>query len=74
MGEAVGTIINAQDARGHKHAATTRVHVQRVAVKKDRHIGPFRLNSCSHCHSYPVNSARCSLGTVGEVDACIGGK
>jgi hypothetical protein len=26
-----------QDALGHRHAATTRVYVQRVAVKKDRH-------------------------------------
>jgi integrase len=32
-----GSIIEKQDALGHKRAAATRVCVQRVAVKKDRH-------------------------------------
>ena len=33
----MGSIIETQDALGHKHPVTTRVYVQRVAVKKDRH-------------------------------------
>ena len=37
VSESTGSIIEMQDAPGHKHAATTRVYVQRVAVKKDRH-------------------------------------
>jgi integrase len=37
VSESTGSIIETQDALGHKHAATTRVYVQRVAVKKDRH-------------------------------------
>ena len=37
VSESTGSIVETQDALGHKHAATTRVYVQRVAVKKDRH-------------------------------------
>jgi len=37
VSEATGSIIETQDALGHRSAATTRVYVQRVAVKKDRH-------------------------------------
>jgi integrase len=37
VSEPTGSIIETQDALGHKHAATTRVYVQPVAVKKDRH-------------------------------------
>jgi integrase len=37
VSESTGSIIETQDALGHKHAATTRVYVQRVAVKRDRH-------------------------------------
>jgi integrase len=37
VSESTGSIIETQDALGHRHAATTRVYVQRVAVKKDRH-------------------------------------
>ena len=37
VSESTGNIIETQDALGHRHAATTRVYVQRVAVKKDRH-------------------------------------
>ncbi len=33
----MGSIIETQDALGHKHAATTMVYVQRVAVKRDKH-------------------------------------
>ena len=29
--------IETQDALGHRHAATTRVYVQPVAIKKDKH-------------------------------------
>jgi integrase len=37
VSESTGSIIETQDALGHKHTATTRVYVQRVAVKRDRH-------------------------------------
>jgi integrase len=37
VSESTGSIIETQDALGHKHAATTRVYVQRVAIKRDRH-------------------------------------
>ena len=37
VSESTGSIIETQDALGHKHAATTRVYVQRVAVKRDKH-------------------------------------
>jgi hypothetical protein len=30
-------MIETQEALGHRRSATTRVYVQRVAVKKDRH-------------------------------------
>lgn len=37
VAEETGSIIETQDALGHKNAATTRVYVQRVGVKRDRH-------------------------------------
>jgi hypothetical protein len=37
VSESTGSIIETQNALGHRHAATTRVNVQRVAVKKDKH-------------------------------------
>jgi hypothetical protein len=37
VSESTGSIIETQDALGHRHAATTRVYVQRVVVKKDKH-------------------------------------
>jgi len=37
VSESTGSIIETQDALGHKHAATTKVYVQRIAVKKDKH-------------------------------------
>ena len=37
VSESTGSIIETQDALGHKHTTTTRVYVQRVAVKKDKH-------------------------------------
>jgi integrase/recombinase XerD len=37
VSESTGSIIETQDALGHKHAATTRVYVQRVSVQKDKH-------------------------------------
>ncbi len=37
VSEETGSIIETQDALGHKNAATTRVYVQRIGVKKDRH-------------------------------------
>ena len=37
VSESTGSIIETQDALGHRHAATTRVYVRRVAIKRDRH-------------------------------------
>ncbi len=37
VSEDSGSITETQDALGHKNAATTRVYVQRLAVKRDRH-------------------------------------
>ena len=33
VSESTGSIIETQDALGHKHVATTRVYVQRIAVQ-----------------------------------------
>jgi integrase/recombinase XerC len=37
VAEDSGSIIETQDALGHKSVATTRVYVQRIAVRRDRH-------------------------------------
>lgn len=37
VAEDTGSITDTQDALGHRNAATTRVYVQRIAVKKDKH-------------------------------------
>jgi len=37
VSEDTGSIIETQDALGHSNAATTRVYVQRIAVKRDKH-------------------------------------
>jgi integrase len=37
VAEDSGSIIETQDALGHKNVATTRVYVQRIAVHKDKH-------------------------------------
>lgn len=37
VSEETGSIIETQDALGHKNAATTKVYVQRVGTKKDKH-------------------------------------
>jgi integrase len=37
VAEDSGSIIETQDALGHKNVATTRVYVQRITVRKDRH-------------------------------------
>jgi integrase len=37
VAEETGSITEAQDALGHRHASTTRVYVQRIAVKRDKH-------------------------------------
>lgn len=39
VAEETGSIIETQDALGHKNAATTRVYVQRIGVKKDKYGG-----------------------------------
>jgi len=37
VAEETGSIVETQDALGHKNASTTRVYVNRIAVKKDKH-------------------------------------
>jgi integrase len=37
VAEDTGSITETQDALGHKHVATTRVYVQRISVRRDRH-------------------------------------
>jgi integrase len=37
VAEETGSFLEAQEALGHENAATTRVYVQRIAVKRDRH-------------------------------------
>ena len=36
VAEETGSMIETQDALGHKNLATTRVYVQRIAIKKDK--------------------------------------
>lgn len=37
VAEETGSIIDTQDALGHRNAATTRVYVRRIAIKRDKH-------------------------------------
>jgi len=37
VSEEAGSIIEVQDALGHKNLATTRIYAQRVAIKRDKH-------------------------------------
>ena len=37
MAEETGSIVETQDALNHSNPSTTRVYVQRIAVKRDRH-------------------------------------
>ena len=39
VAEETGSIMDTQDALGHRNAATTRVYVRRIAVKRDKHSG-----------------------------------
>lgn len=39
VSEDTGSITDTQDALGHRNASTTRVYVQRIAVKRDKHSG-----------------------------------
>lgn len=39
VSEETGSITDTQDALGHRNASTTRVYVQRIAVKRDKHSG-----------------------------------
>jgi site-specific recombinase XerC len=39
VGEGSGSLLEAQDALGHKNLATTKVYLQQVAVKKDKFSG-----------------------------------
>jgi integrase len=47
VAEETGSITDTQDALGHRNAATTRVYVQRIAVKRDKHSQQItaRLNA-----------------------------
>jgi integrase len=46
VSEDTGSLVNSQEALGHKNLATTRVYVNAIAVKKDKHSEriPARLN------------------------------
>jgi integrase len=37
VAEETGSITETQDTLGHRNASTTRVYVQRIAIKRDRH-------------------------------------
>jgi integrase len=37
VAEETGSLVDTQDALGHRNASTTRVYVQRIAVKRDKH-------------------------------------
>lgn len=37
VAEETGSITDTQDALGHRNAATTRVYVQRITIKRDKH-------------------------------------
>jgi integrase len=37
VAEETGSIIDTQDALGHRNASTTRVYVQRISIKRDKH-------------------------------------
>jgi integrase len=37
VADETGSIIETQDALGHRHLSTTRVYVQRIALKRDKH-------------------------------------
>ena len=37
VADETGSIVETQDALGHRHVSTTRVYVQRIAVKRDKH-------------------------------------
>ena len=37
VAEETGSITDTQDALGHRNAATTRVYVQGIAIKRDKH-------------------------------------
>jgi integrase len=39
VAEETGSITDTQDALGHRNAATTRVYVQRIAIRRDKHSG-----------------------------------
>ena len=36
VAEETGSITDTQDALGHRNAATTRVYIQRIALKRDK--------------------------------------
>lgn len=55
VAEETGSITDTQDALGHRNAATTRVYVQRIAVKRDKHSQQItaRLNTTNSRKSGP---------------------
>jgi integrase len=39
VSEETGSLADTQDALGHRNASTTRVYIQRIAIKRDKHSG-----------------------------------
>jgi len=39
VSEDTGSLVETQEALGHRNLATTRVYVNSIAVKKDKHSG-----------------------------------
>ena len=63
VAEDTGSVIETQDTLGHKNLVTTRVYVQRIGVKRDKHSKRIaqRLVVSLSCH-YFVPSASGSRG------------
>lgn len=66
VAEETGSITDTQDALGHRNAATTRVYVQRIAVKRDKHSGQItaRLNSTGDSAGLKGNDVKRNAATV----------
>ncbi len=50
ISEETGSIVETQDALGHKNLATTRVYVGRIAVKRDKHSRQITARLKIHYH------------------------
>ncbi len=66
VAEETGSITDTQDALRHRNAATTRVYVQRIAVKRDKHSGQItaRLNSTGDSAGLKGNDMKRKAATV----------